>query len=119
MAKIRIKSSFGTITEESAKEGDFAETGWEDEEGEIFESVEEAAEFLENRGVIEASSSCFHPGVWYDTEGTMDPRTGETTISSFHIENATPRQEEKIFKKLFGPKPSKECAVTVREKIKR
>jgi len=99
--KIRVKQTYAIITEESAKEGDYADTGWIDEIGEKFDSATEAAKWLEDQGVIEPSSSCFHKGVWYSTEGEQDYRTGETEIRSYHLKGATVGQERKIYKKLF------------------
>ena len=101
MSKIKIKSTYSIITEESAKEGDYADSGWLDKIGEKFDSAIQATKFLEDKGVIEPSSSCFHKGVWYSTEGQQDFRTGETEIQSFHIKGATIGQERKIYKKLF------------------
>lgn len=101
MGKITVKISYGIITEESSRGGDFAETGWVDEEGMEFDNATEVAEFLRDEGVIEPSSSKFCVGVWYDTEGQMDCRTGETEIKSYHIYGATPRQEFLIYGKLF------------------
>lgn len=101
MSKIRVKSSYEIITEESAAEGDVAERGWLNEEGELFDSADEVARHLRDEGVIEASSSCFHPGVSYNTESQQDMHTGEYKSESFFIHGATPGQERKIYKKLF------------------
>jgi len=99
--KIKVKTSFQTITEESSKEGDYEDYGWEDEQGETFDTIQEVADFLKDKGVVEASSCCFSPNLWYITEGEMDMHTGETKILNFHIENATPSQQKQIFMKLF------------------
>ena len=100
-AKIIVKQTFDIITEESSKIGDFSESGWEDEEGKEFERPEDVAEYLEREGVIEASSSVFHPGVWYSTEGHMDMYSGETRIDSYHISNAKQEEEKEIYDMIF------------------
>jgi len=101
MGKIRVKSTYDIITEESSKEGDFAESGWLDEEGEIFNSAEQVIRHLSDEGVIEPSSSCFHKGVWYSTEAQQDMNTGAYKSQSYHLHGATLHQERKIYKRLF------------------
>lgn len=111
MAKIKIKTSYDIVDEESAKEGDFSETGWEDEEGRTFDSVSDAVRFLKDEGVVEPSSSCPGKRVWYSTEASQDYRTGEYKTLHYHIHNATNKQEEMIFKKLF-PSDYKRCKLS-------
>jgi hypothetical protein len=96
---IHIKISYQTVSPESAKEGDTSDQGWEDEEGENFESPEEAVYWLDKKGVAEASSSQFHPGIWYSSSPDVDYGTGEETIYSFHI-TASPQDQQMIYKIL-------------------
>lgn len=113
---MKIAVSYSKITDESAKDGDFSEVGWEDEDGREVDNVEEAVEFLQSEGVMEPSCSCPRVGVWYDTEGQMDMYTGETTIRSYHLKGFTPEQELKIYKKLF-PQYASECKTRILDKI--
>lgn len=101
MQRIRVKSSYEIITEKSAAIGDAAERGWVNEEGELFDSADQVVRHLRDEGVMEASSSCFHPGVWYNTESQQDMHTGAYESKSFFIKGATPGQERKIYRKLF------------------
>ena len=103
MAKrpIKITTAYEIVTQESAEEGDAAERGWEDEDGKKVGSVSEAVRFLKDEGVIEPSSSCFHKGVWYNDESQQDMQTGAYKQRSFFIKNATQKQQELIYKKLF------------------
>lgn len=98
---IRVSSSFQEIDEESSKQGDFSDNGWLDEEGELFEDVEEVVNHLKGSGVIEPSSSCFHPGVWYDTEFQQDVHTGVWRNESYFIKDATVEEQIEIYKRLF------------------
>ena len=47
---MRIRISYEIVTEESAEEGDVAECGWDDEEGQVFDSPDDAAEWLMDSG---------------------------------------------------------------------
>ncbi len=82
----RIRISFDVVTPESAEHGDFAETGWEDEEGieiapdelDIEEHETELAAVCAlavkqiGRG-LEPSSSDFGPRIWYtETDSDID-----------------------------------------------
>jgi hypothetical protein len=105
----RIKISFAVITPESAEQGDYAETGWDDEEGISFELDEYEKEsgktlpdivssFLKSNGATEASSSAFHRGVWYTSrEEGID---GSTTERSYHLEGFRAQDEERIFQMI-------------------
>jgi hypothetical protein len=112
----KIKTSFSRITWHDNADGDpdayDEEHGFEDEEGEEFEIDEfdrddgidlatKVAKWLRNKGVIEGSSSHFHPGIWYTSEGDINYRTGAETQRSFHLEGFTPEEEEAIFYQVF------------------
>lgn len=98
MGTIRI--TFDIITEESAADGDYAESGWEDEVGEEY-TVDEAAKLLKGS---EASSSDFHVGVWYTSYGDTDWRTGETKNLSYHLVEGTwtEAEERQVFDLVKG-----------------
>lgn len=104
------------ITYESYTPGEFegdedVEHGWEDEEGVSVEpdkwdreegltAVDKAVEFLDERGAIHASSSHFHPGMWYSTEHQIeDHGTGELKQYSFHLKGFSEDEERAVFRK--------------------
>jgi len=97
---MRIYTTFCTVTQESAEQGDFAESGWIDREGEDLESVEAAIDFLESAGVTEASSSWFHAGVWYSTEPDTDIHSGDSEQHSFHLYGFSEAEQEQIYTAL-------------------
>jgi len=103
-----IKTTFTIVTEESAQDGDFAESGYLDEDGVSMEpdefDIEEglscvdlAVKFLKGNGVISASSSRFHVGTWYSSEDDTDMRSGDCETHSYHLEGFSPEEEEAIF----------------------
>jgi len=111
----RITTSYQTVTPESAEQGDFADQGWENEEGESMladqydteegiTAVDKAVKFLKDNGGNEPSSSQFNTGVWYSTP---DPdhnnnyfTKGEEKYYSFHLKGFTPEEEKAIFDKM-------------------
>ena len=111
----KIKTTFSTIKwGDTGNPDDYEEEhGYEDEQGQEME-VDEfdredgkdvadiAARWLWDHGVIEASSTEFHPGIWYTSAEDTNATTGETTTRSFHLEGFTPEEEQKIFKTLFS-----------------
>jgi hypothetical protein len=116
----KIKTTFSRVTWHEDGEGDpdayDEEHGYEDEDGQELELDEfddqegvqlagVVATWLRNRGVMEASSSHFHPGVWYSSEGEQDMRTGANTTRSFHLEGFTPDEEQDIYYLLFPRRP--------------
>jgi len=96
--KIRVTESYDIVTEESSQDGDFAESGWNDEEGREFDSAREAAKHICDEGGIEPSSSQFHKGVWYNTEEEMDRNSGDSTTRAFHVKGASEAQQKAIYK---------------------
>jgi hypothetical protein len=102
----RIAITYETITEESAAEGDVADRGWIDEEGVEMEPDEDetlaevTVKFLRDAGATEASSSFFHPGIWYTTYGEMSPRTGEDENRSYHLKDFTEDEERVVYEQL-------------------
>jgi len=105
----RITITFDVVDEESAAQGDFAETGWIDEEGveitpdeydlddadgdEIAAVVELAKKTILQNGCVEPSSSQFHTGVWYTQ---VDCPMGEERYS-FHLNDFLPEEEEAVY----------------------
>ncbi len=113
-----IRTSYSSITRGDSDDSDDYEEdhGWIDEEGTEFEPdendiedgmtpsesiVAQAVKFLKKEGASEASSSHFHPGIWYSTEyETIDYGTGEEEERSFHLEGFSPEEQAEIFKQI-------------------
>lgn len=94
---MRIKTSYSITTPESAEEGDFSETGWEDEEGEEFKTLDEAIEFLQDNYAYYPSSSFFHPGIWYSTDPEENYETGGYKTLNFHLSGFDENEQETIY----------------------
>lgn len=112
----RIKVTFETVTEESAREGDAADRGWIDEEGESMlpdsddeeegiSAVDKAVSWLEDKGALEPSGMPFYPGIWYTQADAQMTREyiedGKDTRESFHLEDFTEEEERAIYGRLF------------------
>jgi hypothetical protein len=99
--KFKIVQTYDIVTPESAKEGDFEECGWEDEEGIEFtndeEGIEEAANYLEYEGVILYSS-------WFSSEPTTDYRTGEERTDHYHVHVGNSRGLDAHFEREISDK---------------
>jgi len=108
----KITTTYAKIDTESSKQGDFSDTGWIDEDGESIELdkwdieegltvIDKALDFLKDQGAISASSSYFHPGIWYSTEFQIeDYSTDEEVEYSFHLEGFTEVEEKEIYEKF-------------------
>ena len=108
----RIATTYQTVTPESAEQGDYADQGWEDEEGESMlpdeyeiedgvTAVDKAVRFLLDKGGNEPSSSHFNTGVWYSTpDPDRNYRTGEEKYYSFHLKGFSPEEEAEIFNRI-------------------
>ena len=107
-----IRTAYSVVTRESAEVGDFADTGWKDEEGETMEpdaldleddltAVDLAVRFLKDKGVTEASSSRVHAGVWYSAFED-DYRTGDSTESTYHLDDFTPEEQAAIYAQVMN-----------------
>jgi len=110
----RVTITFSRTTPESVEAGNYSESGWEDEDGvtmilddcDIEDGLTLAditAKYLKNEGASStfASSSHFHPGLWYSTEwSTLDYRTGEQEERNFHLVGFTPKQEKEVWDKM-------------------
>lgn len=107
----RICSTFQIVTEESAAQGDVAESGWSDADGSTMEPcefeqeegltcVDLAVEYLQNEGVTEPSASFFHVGVWYDGAESHNMHSGAWETNSYHLKGFTPEEEAAIYTRL-------------------
>lgn len=92
-----IRTTYETWTPRDIEIGDTDDRGWIDEEGEPVGSVEEAVDFLTNKNARDASSSHFHPGIWYTATEEGD---NSITNYSFHLDGFTPEEEEQVFNSL-------------------
>lgn len=120
----QIFTTFSTVTEESAANGETAEHGWysggfrfdsEDRPDEGFicdpddydiadglTAVDLAVDYLKGVGVIGASSSNFHPGVWFHTEReTEDYSSGESIEYCFHLDGFDDNELKEIFRRVI------------------
>ncbi len=106
----RIVITFDITTPESAAEGCNEDSGWEDEAGipclddnsEVpVSAVEFAAGFIKNVRP-EASSSCFHPGIWYMGQPDQDFRTGAEKTLSYHLKDFSEADQLAIYKLVTG-----------------
>lgn len=108
-----ITTTYQIVTPESAEDGDYADQGWEDEEGESMlpdeydieegiTAVDKAVEYLKNkRYVSEPSSSDFQKGVSYSTTSPdIDYSKNEETYYTCHLNGFTPDEEFEIWKKM-------------------
>ena len=106
--KKRIAITYEIVTPESAEHGDAEERGWIDEEGvdmtpdkydidDGLTAVSKAVEFLRNEGVVEASSSQFHQGVWYIGQEIPNYKTGAVETRSYHLRGFTPKEEQAVY----------------------
>lgn len=81
----------------------------EDEEEEGIGWVEKTVKYLDHEGVspgyADASSSSFHPGVWYMFTDEQNYRTGETSERTFHLEGFPIDEERAIYTALTRRTP--------------
>lgn len=92
-----IRITYEVITPESAEDGDAAERGWTDEDGEKH-SVQSAIELLTRSHCVHASSSSFHAGIWYtDADPDADFETGAETSQSYHLSGFSEVEERAIY----------------------
>jgi len=93
--------TYQQVTPESAEIGDFSETGFKHQNIEL-DSVQDAIDELISGGVTEASSSHFHPGIWYSTEfNTICYKTGTDESESYHLSGFTEAEEKQIYNSVM------------------
>lgn len=114
----RIKISYEVVTPESAEIGDFAETGWEDEEGVCIDpddsDVEEVGSEFDaivmlavnaiGNGVEASDNLTCCPGhTWYtEIDGETDYEDGSNKRLSYHLDGFSEEEEEAIYTALCG-----------------
>ena len=108
----RIRTTFSQCTPESAADGDFSDTGWIDDEGDMIEAdvdndtvAAAAIAWLKDVGATEASCSpgcdnghCWFSTAWCDT----DYATGEQEQRSFHLVGFTDAEHREIYNGIVG-----------------
>ena len=72
----------------------------EDDREEGLGWADQAVEYLLDEGTHEASSSSFHPGIWYTYYGEADFRTGERENRSFHLKGFTEEEQRDVYNQL-------------------
>lgn len=115
-----IKQTYDVVTPESAEQGDFAETGWNDEIGtEITPDVYDIDEYetesaavvalavkhITQHGGVEPSDypRCHVGHTWYTTaDSERDYTDGSETRYSFHLEGFYAEEETAIYAALTG-----------------
>lgn len=111
-----IKRTYTIVTNESARDGDFAECGEldsteiapdeldiEEYEGESAAAVALAVKFIGN--CVEASDypKCHAGHTWYtDADGDIDYSTGDETRNSYHLDGFSDEEELAIYAELTG-----------------
>lgn len=109
MAARRIVSYYEIYTPGDVAFGDASERGelddvtlelddYDREEG--FGWADKAAEYLLDEGISEASSSWFHPGIWYTYYGDADYRTGDQENRSYHLKGFTEEEQRDVYNEL-------------------
>jgi len=114
----RIRISYDVVTEESARDGDFAENGWENEEGvciapdewevdgagsELAVVVKLAAGIIGH--CVEASDypRCHSGHTWYtEIDAEPDYEDGSEKRRSFHLDGFSEEEELAIYAELCG-----------------
>jgi hypothetical protein len=82
---IKITTTYQIVSPESAEIGDVEEQGWYDEEGETFETPQEAVEFLTDNYAVHPSDYPSNSAKSWSTEGDPDFITGNQKYYAFHI----------------------------------
>ena len=102
----RIRITFSKWRFEGEEEDPEEEHGWIDEDGVVIEPdeddeddtlVDAAVDFLTDEGAVTASSSSWHPGLWYSSDSEQDPHTGWTEQRSYHLVGFTDEDQKSIF----------------------
>ena len=106
-----IRTTYQTVTPESAEQGDYADQGWHDEKGESmipddweYEEktvVDKAVEFITDEGGVSPSSSPFMIDTDYSTASPVtNYLTGEETYYTFHLYGFTEIEQKEIYERI-------------------
>jgi len=91
---IKITTTYQIVSPESAEQGDFHEQGWHNEDGEVFNSPSEAAEYLLENFAHHPSESPSELCKSWSTDGDKDYQSGNETYYTYHIETFEPALKE-------------------------
>lgn len=115
-----IRISYDVVTPESAEQGDYAETGWVNEQGVPCEPDEHDREegltrvdlavqligpFVEPSGGLGRGCDAVHNLrlLWYsDAEGDINYRTGAERRHSYHLDGFTDAEKLEIYQRITG-----------------
>ena len=86
---IKITTTYQVVSPESAEVGDVEDQGFHDEQGEVFKTPQEAAEFLRDNYAHHPSESPSDSAKSWSTEGDPDFITGNEKFYTYHIETDT------------------------------
>jgi len=114
----RIRISYDIVTPDSAEFGDFEETGWENEEGEVIDPDDCDVEFYgsESAAAIELAvyaigndvetsdwPTCCPGHTWYtQIDGDEDYEDGSVKRLSYHLDGFSEEEECAIYTALTG-----------------
>jgi hypothetical protein len=114
----RIRITYQTVTEESAENGDYADSGWIDEEGVCTDPDDCDVEFADSEidAVVACALSVIGSGceasdyprccpghTWYtECDGDTDYSDGSVTTKSFHLDGYTEEEERAIYARITG-----------------
>lgn len=104
----RITVSYEIWDEDSIEAGETDDKGWEDEEGEEFDSVEDAIKFLKKNFANNPSNGSYHSGTYYKDDGKENYKTGETKYLTYHLSGNWSEEEKKAIYKAITNKRMKE-----------
>lgn len=125
-----IKTTYQVVSPESAEQGDYADQGWENEEGvsmipdkwddDDVTAVDKAVDFLNRKGATEPSvSPGFIVGISYTTiDSDVNYETDEDTYYTCHLYGFTPLEEYMIWGRVTGKKLSKKDYAYFKQKSK-
>ena len=97
---IIIRTSYERTTPESAEQGDCSDRGWIDEDGEMFETVEDAIAWLQGQGACHPSDYpvCCSGRTWYSTEPEcVNYRTAEYETRSYFLSGLSGADELTVY----------------------
>ena len=100
----RITVSYEIWDEDSIEAGETDDKGWEDEEGEEFDSVEDAIKFLKKNFANNPSNGSYHSGTYYKDDGEENYKTGETKYLTYHLSGNWSEEEKKAIYKAITKK---------------
>ena len=106
----RVRVSSTSWLWEEGREEPLIAYDWSDEEGREVGACASygetpwgvAWELMENSGVVFASSSSWHRGLWYSSEAQQDMRSGWVEEESFHLAGFTVAEEYLIWLAFGG-----------------